>query len=70
METRKNVIAIVPSKNNKATNSIRQHTIEDSPTPSLKNNPSSSCIHKLSDFELVPASNAKGVWKLSPNLKL
>jgi hypothetical protein len=36
MGTRKNVITIVAPKNNKATNSICQHTIEDSPTSPLK----------------------------------
>ena len=71
MGTRKNVITIVAPKNNKATNSICQHTIEDSPTSPLKKNPSSSYMHKLSDFELVSTSNAKGgAYELSSNLKL
>jgi len=60
METRKSVITIVAPKNNKATNSIRQHTIKDSPASPLKKNPLSSCMHKLNDFELVSTSNAKG----------
>ena len=70
METRKNVITIVTSKNNKPTDSIHRHTIEDSLNLPLKKNPSSSCMHKLSDSELVSASNAKGAYELSLNLKL
>jgi hypothetical protein len=44
------VIIVVTSKSNKIADLSRRHTVEDSSTPPLKQNPSSSCMRKLSRF--------------------
>jgi len=70
MVTRKNMITIVASKSNKATDSSRWHTIEDFPTLSLK---TKSIVKLYAQTELTlkltSTSNTKGAWELAPKLK-
>jgi hypothetical protein len=70
MATRRNMITIVVSKSNKAIDSSRRHTIEDSSTPQLK----IKSITKLYAqtklvLKLTSTSDAKGAQELTLKLK-
>jgi len=60
METRRNMITIVASISNEATDSSRRHTIEDSSTPPLK----TKSIFELYT-QIKPTSNARGAQDLA-----
>ena len=61
MSTRRNMITIVVSKSNKATDSSRRHTIEDSSTPPLKKKSIAELYTQTKPIlKLMSTSNAKG----------
>ena len=70
MATRRNMITIVASKSNKATDSSHRHTIEDSSTPPLK---TKSIVELYAQtkptLKLTSTLNARGAQDLASKMK-
>ncbi|KAL9384216.1 hypothetical protein Peur_024539 [Populus x canadensis] len=70
MATRRNMITIVVSKSNKATDSSHQHTIEDSSTPPLKTKSIVELYEQTKPtLKLTSTSNARGAQDLASKMK-